>query len=79
MIAMREIELINCTNYFNDVGCKRLKKALDSGKAVEIYIDCIGHAATERETLCYVEWMRAMYGERLTEDNVSGTQVYYLK
>lgn len=76
---MRETELINCTNYFNEVGCKRLSKALEGGKSVRIYIDCIGHTATQRETLNYIEWMRETYGDKLVEDVEHGEIIYFLK
>ena len=77
---MRTTETIDCTNYFNDIGCSRLAEALEDGKAVEIYIDCIGHAATNRETATYVNWLEEKYGERLGKE-IEGhiTTAYYLK
>ena len=76
---MRETKLVNCTNYFNEVGCKRLSDVLENNKAARIYIDCIGHAATERETLNYVEWMRETYKDKLKEDIEHGEIIYFLK
>lgn len=76
---MREIELVNCTNYFNEVGCKRLSDVLENNKAVRIHIDCIGHAATERETANYIEWMQETYGDRLEKDIKHGETIYFLK
>lgn len=77
---MLTAETINCTNYFNDVGCKRLSEALESGKAIEIYIDCVGHFATNRETALYANWLEAKYGNRLGKERGHiTTTAYYLK
>lgn len=70
-----KIETINCNNYFNEGGCVRLSEALEAGKAVNIYIDCIGHTRSEYETANYVEWLRGKYGDRL--ERVSGYMAVY--
>lgn len=72
--------LINCTNYFNEVGCERLSKALENGETVRIHIDCIGHTRTYYETGMYVEWLNKKYGERLVIDKDDcENKIYYLK
>lgn len=58
-------ETVNCTNYFNEIGRERLRAALEAGKAVCLYIDCIGRTQTEITEADYIEWLRAEYGERL--------------
>ncbi len=77
---MKDIKLVNCTNYFNEIGCQRLCDALESGVAIRIHIDCIGHSATIRESSIYVDWLKETYGERLVCDiNEHGLIYYYLK
>lgn len=56
---------VNCTNYFNDVGKQRLAEALQDGKTVSIYIDCIGHTRSAYETREYIKWLHDYYGARL--------------
>lgn len=77
---MRKDVFVDCTNYFNEVGCKRLKEAIETGDAVYIYIDCIGHTATMLETSRYVDWLRKTYGDKLVETkNEYGDNIYYLE
>ena len=72
--------LVDCTNYFNEIGVGRLKYAIEAGLPVQIYIDCIGHTATARETAIYVDWLKEEYGERLVIDKeMYWDTVYYLK
>lgn len=77
---MRDIVLVDCTNYFNEIGVERLKDAIGAGYAVQIYIDCIGHTTTERETAAYVSWLKETYGNRLVADNnMHWNTVYYIE
>lgn len=77
---MCEAKLINCTNYFNEMGCERLSEALESGETVKIYIDCIGHTRSYYETEAYAEWLSKKYGGRLVVDtNKYDEKVYSLK
>ena len=77
---MRKVTLVDCTNYFNDIGIERLKNAIEAGHAVQIYIDCVGHTATARETAAYVTWLKYTYKERLVADKqMHWDTVYYLK
>lgn len=61
----KEGRLINCTNYFNDIGKKRLTEALEAGEVVRVYIDCIGHTRAYTEGLAYENWMKNHYGHAL--------------
>lgn len=77
---MNKATLINCTNYFNEVGCERLSEALEGGETIKIHIDCIGHTRTYYETETYVEWLAKKYGKRLIIDtNEYDEKVYSLK
>ena len=73
-------KLINCTNYFNEIGRQRLTEALEAGEKVIIYIDCIGHTRAYREGIIYEEWLKDKYGERLEVGrNSFGDTTYRLK
>lgn len=61
----RKVELINCCNYFHVTGQNRLIEALEDGKTICIYIDCVGHQRTEYERALYIRWLEEYYGERL--------------
>lgn len=77
---MKKPVLVNCTNYFNEIGVARLRDAIEAGQAVYLYIDCVGHTATARETAAYVNWLKETYGERLVVDKeMHWDTVYYLK
>ena len=77
---MNNAKLIDCTNYFNDIGRQRLRDALESGIRIQIHIDCIGHSASIREAYIYDEWLKETYGERLVcEDGEYGSTIYFLK
>lgn len=73
-------KLVNCTNYFNDIGKKRLIEALEAGEKVRVYIDCIGHTRAFYEGQAYEEWLKEHYGDKLlVEKNAFGEATYRLK
>lgn len=71
---------VNCKNEFNEGSLNELVAILEAKEGVGIYIDCIGHTRSERETARYVEALEKRYGDRLVEDNgITWYPIYYLK
>lgn len=59
--------LINCKNYFNEESFQVVCEALEAGKDVQIYIDCIGHTRSYYESERYKEALEKKYGKRLLQ------------
>lgn len=73
--------LINCKNYFNEKSFQEVCEALESGKDVQIYIDCIGHTRSAYESSNYDKALKEKYGDRLVnhDDAVFNPYSYKLK
>lgn len=73
-------KLIDGKNYFNETSLNEMCAALESGEAIRIYIDCIGHTRDTMETANYVEALKKKYGDKLQIDTKSDfTPIYMLK
>ena len=73
-------KLINCANYFCDIGKNNLINALEAGETVRIYIDCIGHTRAFMVGCEYESWLKEHYGKRLSiAKNSFGETTYSLK
>lgn len=71
--------LVNGRNYFNEESLAKMIDALNDGKMIDIYIDCIGHTRTEMESLAYVESLKEHFGEDNLIRRSIYTHEYYLK
>lgn len=65
------MNLINGRNYFNEKSLEEMIKHLDNGDTIGIYIDCVGHTRSERETETYIEELQKYYGNKLIIDRVT--------
>lgn len=77
-----KVELVNCCNYFHVTGQNRLIEALEAGKTICIYIDCIGHSRTMYERKLYVDWLEHWYGDKLEclpGQGIAGDDAFRLK
>lgn len=73
--------IVNCKNYFNEKSFQEVCEALESGKDVQIYIDCIGHTRSQMESMNYRDALKEKYGRRLKKhsDPVFDPFSYILK
>lgn len=73
--------IVNCKNYFNEKSFQEVCEALESGKDVQIYIDCIGHTRSDYESKNYRDALKKKYGRRLQRhgDPVFNPYSYVLK
>lgn len=64
--------VINCGNYYNEKSLNELCNALNEGKDVQIYIDCIGITRDTNESHKYYTKLKEIYGDKLKEypDNI---------
>ena len=76
-------QLINGKNYLNMKSLTEMSKALNEGKTIEVYIDCIGHSRNNYEQENYRKALQKIYGENLEcevlEGNYSYSYMYRLK
>ena len=59
------MKTINGGNYYHEKAFNELCEALEQGEAVEVYIDCIGHARNNNEQEIYKEALIEKYGDKL--------------
>jgi hypothetical protein len=68
--------LLNCGNYYNENSFNELCDLLEQGKAVNVYIDCIGHNRNNNEQEAYKESLVDKYGDMLTVEINKGAFSY---
>lgn len=69
---MEKAKLIDCGNYFHESRFKIVCEALESGEAVQVYIDCIGHTLNNYEQENYKKALLEKYGENLIIEKDKG-------
>lgn len=69
----RKSALVNVGNDFIQARYENLKQVLESGKLVEIYVDCIGHTRAVWVEQDYAERLRKDYGDRLVVNGFPGS------
>ena len=70
------MKVINGQNYFNEKSFNEICEALESGEAVGVYIDVIGHGTNNREQEIYKEALIEKYQDRLKVDKIDGSYSY---
>lgn len=75
---MAESKLIDVANDFYQEKYDNLKKELESGTKVEIYVDCIGHTRARMVEQDYASRLKDEYGDRLIITGIPGAWGYYL-
>ena len=77
---MKDYELVNGKNYFNEKSFAEMCERLENGETIGIYIDCIGHTRAQNETAAYVRALKERYGDKLQADSKAAfTTLYSLK
>lgn len=70
------MKTINGGNYFHEKAFNELCEALERLEAVQVYIDCIGHGANNREQEAYKEALLEKYSDRLKIEKNDGAFSY---
>ena len=73
---IQNAQLINCGNTFHSPFFNRLCEALEEGKTVQVYIDCIGHTLNNMTQDVYREKLKEKYGEKLVIEKNDGAYSY---
>ena len=70
------MKTINGGNYFHEKAFNEICEALEKGKTVQVYIDCIGHTRNNYEQETYREELLEKYQDRLKVDKSEGGYSY---
>lgn len=68
--------IINGKNYLNHNSLSQMFEALESGRVIEVYIDCIGHTRNNYEQENYRKELIKKYGVKLEIELINGTYSY---
>lgn len=70
----KEYVLVDVANDFYPSRYEKLKKVLEDGNVVKIYVNCIGHTRAHWVEVAYADKLREEYGDRLV---ITGEPGYY--
>lgn len=60
---------VSGSNQFNEKDFRKMCEVLESGEAIAIYIDCIGHTRHHIESSHYANELKKVYGDKLIVDD----------
>lgn len=68
---------VNVKNDVYESSLNELRKELDAGSLVHIYVDCIGHTRAAWVEEAYVSKLKSIYGDKFTTADHGGWEKAY--